>query len=97
MRYVECWQKRQIMRRKWIFATNSDVIILISLQPDVEDLGYFKIWILLDHIVYAWNIQDFNSQGSQRYRIYKIGDGGKLSSFINYEFLSLILWHNIEI
>lgn len=31
------------------FATKSDFIILISLQPDVEDLGYFKILILLKY------------------------------------------------
>ena len=33
------------------FATNSDFLISISLQPHVKDLGYFKLWILLDQII----------------------------------------------
>ena len=33
---------------KWVFATNSNVLIPISLQPDVVDLWYFILWILLD-------------------------------------------------
>ena len=32
----------------WVFDTNSDVPILISLQPDVVYLRYFKLWILSD-------------------------------------------------
>ena len=37
--------------RNWVFATNFDFIILIYLQPNVEDLRYFKLWILLDQII----------------------------------------------
>ena len=34
----------------WGFATNSDFFIPISLQPDVVDRWYFKLWILLDKV-----------------------------------------------
>ena len=36
--------------RNWVFASNSDVLILIFLQPDVVHLIYFKLWILLYQI-----------------------------------------------
>ena len=39
-----------------VFATTSYVLILISLQPIVLDLRYFKQWILFDQIVYVWNV-----------------------------------------
>ena len=35
----------------WVFATNFDFLIPISLQPNVVDLGYFKLWTLLDQII----------------------------------------------
>ena len=34
-------------RKNWAFATNSDFLIPISLQPNVVDLRYVKLWILL--------------------------------------------------
>ena len=40
----------------WVFATNSDFLITISLEPNVVDLRYFKLWILLDQIIWVWNI-----------------------------------------
>ena len=37
-----------------LIATNSDVLILISLQPILVDLYYFKLkWILFDHKIKA--------------------------------------------
>ena len=37
-------------KRKWVFATNSDFLIAISLQPNFVNLRYFKLWIMLDQI-----------------------------------------------
>jgi len=41
----------------WVFATNSDFLITISLEPNVADLRYFKLLILLDQIIWIWNIK----------------------------------------
>ena len=35
----------------------SDFLITISLEPNVVDLRYFKLWILLDQIIWVWNIK----------------------------------------
>ena len=40
-----------------IFATNSNLLISTSLQPDVANLKYFKLWIQLDLKVQVWNIK----------------------------------------
>ena len=37
--------------RNRVFVTNSDFLIPISMQPNVVDLKYFKLWILLDTMV----------------------------------------------
>ena len=42
---------------KWVFVTNSDFIITKSLEPNVTDLRYFKLWILLNQIIGVWNIK----------------------------------------
>jgi len=48
---IETWTNILISpQRNWVFATNSDFIITISLEPNVADLRYFKLWILLDQI-----------------------------------------------
>ena len=39
------------------FATNSDFLITISLEPNVTDLRYFKLWILWNQIIRVWNIK----------------------------------------
>ena len=31
-----------------MFVTNSDSLITVSLKPNVADLRYFKLWIVLD-------------------------------------------------
>ena len=40
-----------------MFATISDFLITMSLEPNVADLRYFKLWILLDQIIWVWNIK----------------------------------------
>ena len=45
------------VQRSWVFATNSDFLITISLEPNDVDLRYFKLWILLDQIIWVWNIK----------------------------------------
>ena len=48
---------------KGVFATNSDILITISLQPNaVVDLRYFKLWILLDKIIQVWYIKVLPNQ-----------------------------------
>ena len=49
-------------QRNWVFATNSDFLFIISLEPNVVDLRYFKLWILLDRIIWAWNIKGLQHQ-----------------------------------
>ena len=44
-------------QRNWVFDTNSDFLITISLEPNLADLRYFKLWILLDQIIWVWNIK----------------------------------------
>ena len=43
--------------RNWVFAKNSDFQLTISLEPNVADLRYFKLWILLNQIIWVWNIK----------------------------------------
>ena len=38
-------------KRNWIFATNSDFLTSISFQPNLVDLLYFKLIILLELII----------------------------------------------
>jgi len=35
-------------QRNWLFATNSDFLIPISLDSNVANLWNFKLWLLLD-------------------------------------------------
>ena len=39
------------VQRNWVFATNSDFLIPISLEPNVIDLRYFKLWIVLVQVI----------------------------------------------
>ncbi len=34
-------------KRNWVFATNSDFLVLVLFKPNVVDLRYFKLWIIL--------------------------------------------------
>jgi len=38
------------VKRNWVFVINSDFLIPISLQPNVTNLRYLKLWILFDQI-----------------------------------------------
>ena len=40
-----------MIQMNWVFATNSDYPIFLSLQPDVKTLRYFKLIIQLDLIL----------------------------------------------
>ena len=51
-----------LKQRKWVFATSTDFLILIYLQPNVVDLRYFKLRILLDQIIWVWNIKYLHHQ-----------------------------------
>ena len=48
--------------RNWVFATNSDFLITISLEPNAADLRYLKLWILLDEIIWVWNIKGLQNR-----------------------------------
>ena len=44
-------------KRNWVFGPNSDFLITMSLEPNVLDLTYFKLWIMLNQIIRVWNIK----------------------------------------
>ena len=48
--------------RNWAFVTNSDFLIPISLQPNVVDLRYFKLWNILKQIIWVWHIKGLHYQ-----------------------------------
>ena len=48
----------------WVFSTNTDFLIPISLQDNVVDLRYLKLGILLDLIIKFWNIMNLHHQAS---------------------------------
>ena len=41
----------------YLFATNSDFLITISLEPNVADRRYLKLWILLAQVIWVSNIK----------------------------------------
>ena len=71
-----CWG------RNWVFATNSDFLISISLEPNVADLRYFKLWILLDQIIWVWNIKDLQHRVPKILRFKYLIFFQRLNSFI---------------
>ena len=46
-----------IKNKKIESLTNSDFLIPLSLQPNVVDPRYFKLWIMMDQIIKVWNIK----------------------------------------
>ena len=62
--------------RNWAFATNFDFLILISLQSNLVNLRYFKLWILLVDILSLkfWRLNPF---GCTDIRIRKFEFGSK--------------------
>ena len=57
-----CKKIKKNSQKSWVFDTNSDFLIPISLQPNVVDLRYFKLWILLHQIILVWNIKSIQHQ-----------------------------------
>ena len=52
-------------QRNWVFVTNSDFLIPLSLHFNVGDLRNFKISIILDQIMkidLIWNIKGLHHQ-----------------------------------
>ena len=48
---------KHIIQRNWVIAPNANSLIPLSLQFNVVDLRYFKLWILMDEIIKVWNIK----------------------------------------
>ena len=55
------------LQKDWVFASNSDFLIPISLQLDVVELYYIVLWILLDQIVKVWNCKGLHHQIAKVY------------------------------
>ena len=53
-------------KRDWVFGTNSDFLIPVSLQPGVVDRRYFKQWVMLDQIIEVWYIKGLHLQVEKR-------------------------------
>ena len=56
-------------QRNWVFVTNSDFVILISLHSNVGNFRYFKLWIILDQIMLVWNIKGLHNQVEKIWRL----------------------------
>ena len=52
MHWYEILAGTEYKWRNWVFATNSDLLISISLLHNVVDPEYFKLWIPVDQILY---------------------------------------------
>ena len=55
-------KKTKNYKRNWVFVTNSDFLIPISLHFNVGDLRYFKLSIILDQIMIVRNIKGLHHQ-----------------------------------
>ena len=53
------------------FDTKSYYIIIISFQPDVVDLMFFKLWIMLDQIIKSLKYQRVTASGCKDIKIRK--------------------------
>jgi len=53
------WYKPNLkkIQRNWVFATNSNLLIPISLQPDGANLWYFKLRLFYLKVLIVWNIE----------------------------------------
>ena len=60
------WQFLQNMSNKGIESLPQTLMFLISisLQPNDVDLGYFKLWSMLDRIFLVWNIKGLHQQAA---------------------------------
>ena len=57
------WEELRGIERNWVSATNSDFLVPISLQSNVIDLKYFKLWILLYQIIFSLEYKWFKPLG----------------------------------
>ena len=58
-------------QRNWVFATNSNIPIPISWQPNVVDLRYFKLLILLDQIIVSLKYERVKPTGCRDIEVRK--------------------------
>ena len=79
-----------IKQRNWVFATNSDFLITLSLEPNVADLRYFKLLILLNLIIWVWNIKGLQHRVLKILRIKYLILFKRLNSFVFNAGLELI-------
>ena len=61
------------------FAKKSDSLIILSFQPNVVDLGYLKLWILLDQIFQIKYIKQ--RQVAKIYEFWNLSLWQRLNSF----------------
>ena len=52
----------KLIPRNWVLDTYSNFLILISLQHNVIDFRYFKLWILCGKIIWGWKIRDLTNR-----------------------------------
>ena len=71
--------------RNWVFATNSDVLIPVSLQPNVVDLRNFKLGIMLDLINCVWNIKGLH------HHFAKIIELKQIKRHLHTDYLSILI------
>ena len=67
--------------RNWVFATKSDFLIPIPLQRNVVNLRYFKLWIMLDTIIFVWNIKGLHHLVAKIYGLESLSLWQRLNSF----------------
>ena len=80
-------------QRNWVFAPNSDFLITISLEPIIADIRYFKLWILLDQIIWVWNIKGLQHRVLKILRFKCFILFQRLNSFSKrYTFATWIWW-----
>ena len=83
-------------QKSWVFATNSDFLISISLQPNAVDLRYFKLLILINKITKVWNIKGFHHKVAKILESEYFSLWQKLNSFsifISYQPDGVYLWY----
>ena len=67
----EIIRKLSSIKRNWLFATNSDFLIPISLEPYVVNLWYFNFLIFLSKKSHSLKFQRFTTLESKDIRIRK--------------------------
>ena len=69
-------------------VTNSDFLIPISLQHNVADLKYFKLWILLDQLIYIRNNKGLHLRVAKIYRLKNSSLWQRLNFFSSLHYFS---------